>query len=363
MHVPRFVLAVAPGIVLAACLMLAPARVHAEPDGVVFQWSRDSSAGACPSAEPMTEEIARRLGTMPFAREGRRTLEGFVERRDGAYRVRLVLRDAGGTVSWTRELASRDADCAAATQAAALTVAALLAPEVEAARHEAEAEAGAPDAGDGGGGSDARDDGGHDGGDDGGGRRMASPREARADRAARPEPERPEGAAAATTLEVLAVTAGGVLPSPSAGVDVGATHVLQGPLRLELGATWLSAVRTDSGRFAFGLVAARAGLCGESASTRLSVGLCARALMGVVNGIVYEVSPSRPGERAWLAASAGPQVRVHLAGPLVLSGGGGVMLNLLRYEFVNAVGGRDFVIFEQPIVGVEAHLGLGLAFP
>ncbi|MBX3188017.1 MAG: hypothetical protein KF819_13425 [Labilithrix sp.] len=328
--------------------MLAPSRVRAEPDGVVFHWSRDSTASACASPEAMTDEVARRLGASPFARDGSRSLEGFVERRDGAYRVRLVLRDAGGAVAWTRELASRDADCAAATQAAALAVAALLAPEVEAARLEP------PDAADA---SDATDAAQGDG--DAGVRTVVrAPIEPR-DGA----PETPKGAAAPTTLELLVVTGGGLLPSPSPGLDVGATRVLRGPLRLELGAMWLSSVRTESERFGFGLVAARVGLCGESASTRLSMALCARALVGVVHGTVYELSPSRPGERAWLGASFGPQIRVQIAGPLVASGGGGVVVNLLRYEFVNAVGGRDLVVFEQPILGVEARVGLGLAFP
>lgn len=367
MHVSRFALAAAlpyrRGVVLVACstlLMLASARASAEPDGVVFRWSRDATAGVCPSEAAMTEEIGRRLGAQAFVREGRRSLDGFVERRDGAYRVRLVLRDADGAVAWTRELASRDADCVAATQAAALAVAALLAPEVEAARSEAQADAGA-EGGDGGVAEDAT-------APDADADAANGARDARTARRPKPsaaerESERPAGAAAATTLEVLGVTTGGLLPSSSAGLDVGATRVLRGPLRLELGAMWLSAVRTESERFGFGLVAARAGLCGESASTRLSVALCAGALAGVVHGTVYQISPSRPGERAWLGVSAGPQVRVQLVGPLLLSAGGGVIANLLRYQFVNVVGGRDLVVFEQPILGIQAQLGLGLAFP
>jgi|GEM_PF-2030464 len=353
MHLPRFVLAVAPGIVLAACLILAPASVRAEPEGVVFQWSRDASASTCPAQGAMVEEIGRRLGTMPFSREGRRSLEGFAERRDGAYRVRLVLRDASGAVAWTRELASRDADCAPLSQAAALAVAALLAPEVEAARAEGPADA--ADGSDAAAEADARE--------------ASAPAlthtPARSEDASAPTAKMlfAEGAAAATTLELGTVVAGGLLPSPSAGLDIGASRGLRGPLRLELGAMWLSSVRTESGRFSFGLVAARTGLCGESAGTRFSVALCARALVGVVHGTVYQISPSRPGDRAWIALSAGPQMRVRLAGPLLLSAGGGVLASVLRYEFVSAVGARDFVVFEQPIVGVEAHLGLSLAFP
>lgn len=353
MHVPRFVVAFAPGLALGAGLLLAPSSVRAEAEGVVFRWSRDASAGLCAPAEAMSDEIGRRLGTAPFSTTGRRSLEGFVERRDGAYRVRLALRDAEGQVAWTRELTSSDADCTAATQAAALAVVALLAPEVEAARQSArdaqvgeDADASAVDA-------SPRD------GADGGARvHAAAPL-----RCETCEPARPAGAAAASTLEVLAVTSAGVLPVVSFGVDVGATRLLQAPFRLELGATWLGEVRTDDERFGFGLVAARVGLCGERASTRLALGVCGRVHAGVVHGTVYEISPSRPGERAWLGLSAGPVLRVHLVGPLVLSGGASLVVNALRYQFVNVVGANDSVVFEQPVLGFQAQLGLGLAFP
>lgn len=321
------------------------ALAESKPEGVSFHWSRDTSAGMCASSEAMTAEIGQRLGVVPFVSEGKRSLEGFIERRDGSYRVRLVLRDADGTVAWTRELASTSPDCQAATQAAALAVTALLAPEVEAAQQshfdaDADADLDAADA-------------------------APTPpapkphavRDAGMDAA---EPAR----APATELELAAVGAIGLLPSASIGAGVFATRSLATHLRLVVGGYWLAENKSDDGRFAFGLVAAKGALCGEKAFPALTLDLCGGLHVGVVHAVVFSgLTPSRPGERAWLGIAAGPRLRLNIVGPLELSMEASVVMNALRYQFVNVVGGSDSVVFEQPIVAGQAQLGLGLAFP
>lgn len=332
-------------VVAASLLATGGAFAETKRDGVSFHWSRDASAGICASSEAMTAEIGQRLGVVPFVADGKRSLEGFIERRDGSYRVRLVLRDADDTVAWTRELASTSSDCQAATQAAALAVTALLAPEIEAAQQ------GHVDAG-----VDADLD--------------------AADAAPSPPPPKPQAVhdagvpdaepafAPGTELELSAVGAVGLLPSASIGAGVFATRSLATHLRLVVGGYWLAENKSDDGRFGFGLVAAKGALCGEKAFPALTVDLCGGLHVGVVHAVVFSgLTPSRPGERAWLGVSAGPRLRVPLVGPLELSMEASVVVNALRYQFVNVVGGSDSVVFEQPIVAGQAQLGLGLAFP
>ncbi|WP_146648547.1 hypothetical protein [Labilithrix luteola] len=294
----------------------------------------------------MTTEIGQRLGVVPFVAEGKRSLEGFIERRDGSYRVRLVLRDADGAVAWTRELASTSPDCQAATQAAALAVTALLALEVEAAQQHVDARDAGIDAE-----IDASD-----------ASAPAPPRPRKTHDAAAPLPER--AVAPGTELELSAVGAVGLLPSASIGAGVFVTRLLARPLRLEVGGYWLAETKADDERFGFGLVAAKGALCGEKAFPAVTLDLCGGLHVGVVHAVVFSgLTPSRPGERAWLGISAGPRVRVPIVGPLELSMEASVVMNALRYQFVNVVGGSDSVVFEQPLVAGQAQLGLGLAFP
>jgi hypothetical protein len=144
--------------------------------------------------------------------------------------------------------------------------------------------------------------------------------------------------------------------SLSTGVEVARA------LRVTAGALYLPEVHTADGDFAFGLTAGWGGACFQPVEgPRARLSLCGLGLLGAIHSVVLALEPTRPGDRPWAGAALSAQLRVRVAGPLIVDLGGDGIAPLTRDRFL--VQNRPGTVFQQsPVVGM-AFAGLGVVIP
>lgn len=115
---------------LAAALVLPSPSAAQQVGRFRFAWARDEGAGRCPDGPAIAREVTRRLGRDPFVTDGAPSIEAAVQRRDGRWVARLVVRDADDARVGVREFISEAADCGPI--ASAVTLGTLLSIDPEA---------------------------------------------------------------------------------------------------------------------------------------------------------------------------------------------------------------------------------------
>ncbi|MBP6834136.1 MAG: hypothetical protein KA978_25340 [Deltaproteobacteria bacterium] len=326
---------------LAASLLLLAARADAQdrepaPAGLRLSWVRADGADGCPDAAELARDVARRLGRDPFAGPAAQFIEAVIRRDRDRWTASLYVRDASGALSGAREIHDDGATCAPIHGAAALAIALIIDPEAALRTAPAPA-APAP----------------------------AAPAPA----APAPVPPAPRAPSQRThrvgvlAIGVRALAAVGPLPGVAAGVALSADVHLHPRLMLTAGLWFLPEVRTPEpdSRYAFGLTAGSLSACAAPlVHARATLAACVGLALGAVHGVAYAFDPVPPGERAWLAATAGLRFTAALVGPLAAVAQVDLVAPVTRYRFyVEHVAGT---VFDQAALGGAGQLGLELRF-
>lgn len=363
------------------CVTISAAPAAAEGETVRLSWARGAGADSCISAAALAERVEARLGRDAIAESAPRSIEGVVVREEERFLARIYIRDEGGALLGAREIDDASPSCSALDAAVVLAVALAIDPNAALAPPRAvvptnppptsatpppasatpppspstlpPSQSGAP---------------------------SAEPQEPRP--AAIPAPSaaaappfatplaapQPPPPARAPTLDPLFVAstvrvlfASGLLPSGALGFS-SAAEVGAGRLRGTAGLLWFPEVDAADGSFSFGLAAGSLGGCVDPhVRSTLRLGLCAGALAGAFHAVTRAVTPTNPGDRAWVAASVAGRAELRLAGPLIAHTSLEAVIPITRYRFV--VLGREAPVFEPPPVAAIAAVGLGVMFP
>ena len=91
------------------------------------------------------------------------------------------------------------------------------------------------------------------------------------------------------------------------------------------------------------------------------VGLCGDVAAGVIHAVVFDLEPTRPGDRPWMGVSTTAKASLRLFGPVTAEMGGGAIAPVLRQRFL--VEGRTAAVFEEATLGGIGLLGLGASIP
>jgi hypothetical protein len=143
-------------------------------------------------------------------------------------------------------------------------------------------------------------------------------------------------------------------------------------LRFTGEALWMPEERTADGRFGFGLSAFGLGAClGLLARESVDLGACGSVWGGALHAVVYELTPTRPGDHAWAAAALSPRLRITLARHhdaktgfhflLFADAGFHLFVPLVRRPFT--ITGEDAPAFQESSVAILPFLGLGAKLP
>jgi hypothetical protein len=340
---------------LALAVVLASASVNAGGGTAQLEWARAEGAESCPSAAEVRRDLATRLGRDPFTPSASMSIEVMLTRtaNEQEWRASLVVRAADGRTTGTRSLASTAPDCAPLAAATTLAVALSIDPDAKLAPAAARSPLVAIPT-------------------------PPAPREeapARSTAEAPPStPSRPPAAADTVaspkereknvnvSVALRGGAALGVLPNIAPALGVAAGVDLRPRFEIHAGTWWLPEQRTDDGQFGFGLTGLSAGACYHALDGRgpFRVSGCADAIAGAIHAVVYELTPSHPGDRLWVALEPGVRVQIALVKPLSVELGAAMLVPLGRYTFT--VGGRDASAFESATVGGIGHVGVGASF-
>jgi hypothetical protein len=361
------IFAVAAG--LWPCLASLTARAE-DGDHFRLSWVRGEGAGACPNEAALAADVAARLGRDPFGEDPQRTLHAHVWSDGQAWHVRIQVRDAFGDEIGRRELENKSEDCAGVFSATALALALTIDPEaaIVVAESPATAVAAAPmsasmstEA--------ARD--------------ASAPTPPPAEKAPRPDasalevpPEpsdrehadaddrslgalspRTSGAVSASARGALALE---LLPAPSPGVEVFIDWHDASRFGAAIGMGYFRAVEADAaaGSYRFGLTElALDALYDVVRHDPWSIVVRLGVRGGALRAVVLDPVPTDPGDHAFVAAAAGLQVLLGVAGPLVAEVGATGIAPLLRRRFLAE--GISEPAFAQPAVGAIVYGGLG----
>lgn len=320
---------------------------HAQTDERVrLSWVRAGNAAECPGAGHIEKDVARRLGRSPFAAEASRSVEILVSRNGGVWKSEIELRSSSGESLGSRTVTSEAPSCDSLARASALATALLIDPNAGITPADAEppppepppaAPAGTPA------GTPAADPG------------SALPAES----APRSGPSGFFGLAAVAAVRVLPGAAGGAALTGEIALSdvlllaVSGQHLFEQP-----------ASRAAS-EVEFGLTFLGAGPCYRAELAQaLSLCGCVSVLAGVFRAVVHEPAPADVGERFWWAAAAGLRVGVVPAEPFELRAGVDVLMPVNRRNNVveQPATGVAVEAFEEPAVGAQGSLGLGVRF-
>lgn len=318
-----------------------------ERAGVSFSWVRGVGADACPSADDVRTEVARRLGYEPFTTPTEIFLEGVVARADEQWTVRLYKRDGSGALLGDRELTNASEDCRALADAIILAVA--LAIDPEAAMRPTEPQ------------SDAEP--------------IAStqpavdaPADADVSSSAADTASVRQSAAAAEPSHPPRLAFGGALsydlvPELAYGFRIAIDAAITDSFRWWIDARyWPEQIAMLPGsKFGVGLTTASLGLCFGETFEPLRLEGCAGLDLGAMHVVVYDPIPSDPGDRVFVGASAALRFMVKLAHPIWLGVWAGASVPFIDYDL--RVEGQPTPVFSSapiaPLVALEMTAVLG----
>jgi hypothetical protein len=90
---------------------------------------------------------------------------------------------------------------------------------------------------------------------------------------------------------------------------------------------------------------------------RFGLTFCGAVSLGVTHVVVFDIQPSQPGARPWLAAMIRARTTARIVGPLVIEAGLDAGIMAVRYAF--AARGEATPVFTQSLGIVELFGGLG----
>jgi hypothetical protein len=327
-------------------VLLAPRLAHGD-DGVELSWVRGKGADGCPGLGDLRAGVLERLRRDPFVPGGSRTFEAGIQREGDRWVATIVERDAAGAPLGERELTSDAPECRSIASAVALALALAIDPDafVEPPRN-------AP--------TRPRPQG-REG-------PVAAIHGADLEPCARPgAPGSPDGSSASPSARPAAVRVGvgallttGIVPGAAPGIAWDAGLRVFEHLYATGGVWWLPESRKDT--FAFGLTAASLGMC--LAGPRwgpVTASGCAGLLAGSVHSVVFELTPTQPGDRIWVAASFTPHLSFSVVGPSYVDVGGAVVVPFRPYDF--AVAGHTDPAYREAAVSLAGLLGAGVQIP
>jgi hypothetical protein len=362
-----------------ACLGAEKSAAAAEP--VRLSWVRGEGAEGCAGEPQIAERVKARLGGSPFSASAQRSIEALVARAEKGFRVVIYVRGADGTLAGSREISSEAAGCASIEAASVLAIALAIDPDAGTSAPPADSAAGAKAPGE------------VQGGDGAG---LGSPQQnpiptaatsaqgganvpafgpgstppgaaiapARAGRIASPStpPPRPTIDMRGAGVALRGGAGLGLLPSVSAALEIAGHVALSERVQLAAEALWLPEARTADKHFGFGLTAFSLGACGVIASARaVELAACGLVWAGALHAVVYDLSPTGPGDYAWAGASAAPRLRIKLSPHVHWELGVHVVVPFVRRAF-SVIGWKDPVFQEPPVTAIPFG-GLGVHFP
>lgn len=320
-----------PAVRLAACCaLLVPSVAHADPpvgpQPVRLSWVRLPGAESCGAVVDVEAEVARRLRYDPFTRRAERFIEVIASRGEGEWTARITIHEDDGEVG-TRDMASAEPECGALVESVALAIALSIDPEAVVRPHPG------PD---------------------------PDPTPARPpERAEPPVVEEMSPAPFIASVSLRGVLGIGTLPLVMGGPALFANVTLVEALRASLGVYFLPEIR--DGAFGFGLSAGFAGACyAFIRDPLLDLGLCAELHAGAIRAVVYELVPTTPGDRFWLAGAAAFEAEI-LLDEWTLALRANAVFPITWYEF-HIEREPPTPVFQQSIPGLLVSLGVGRRF-
>lgn len=325
------------GLVAIFLIFVWSGTLSAQTSGVSFSWVRGEGAASCASASDLQREVSRRLGYSPFTGPAHLFLEGIVQRSDEGWTVKLFKRDDSGTLDGVRELASPAPDCQALGDAIALAVALAIDPTAALAPPPPE--------------TDVDVD-------------AAEPVTPAADVQA-PELVPAPTPAPATSLRVSLGAAAAYKLVP--GWGFGGQITIDGPITRAL--RWSGSVlympeqiaERDDARFGVGLTKVGLGLCLGTRSNRVSIDGCGHIDVGGLHVVVYDPTPTAPGDRVYVGASLTVRGGLRVWRRLWLGVTLGTSIPFVDYDF--RVDGQPEEVFSPspvaPFGGLELVVDFG----
>ena len=340
------------GAAALACA-LSVARASADPAPVQLAWVRGPGAEACSRQSAIVQQVTARLGRSPFRADAELSIDAYVTHVEAGWRAEIFVRDREGKLTGARELTSEASDCGAIESATVLALALAIDPEaalrppapappalttapapMPAAPAPATAPAPAP---------------------------ATAPLPVSAPPPPRADPPL-EAGLGNSGVALRGEIALGLLPRAAAGLSLAGRAAITERWALTAEALWMPEVSAADDRFAFGLSALALGACaGVVRSSRAELSACGALWGGALHAVVRGLPAVEPGDSAWAAVSATPQLRLRLGGRLHLDLGAQLLVPLLRRPF--QVAGWSSPVFQQAPAAFLPFAGLGANFP
>jgi hypothetical protein len=282
----------------------------------------------------------KRLGRSPFDGAARLSIEASVERDGQGLKAVILTRTEPAAEPSKREIRSTAENCRALEAAIALAVALVIDPDAPLTEIETGvAPAATPSAP-----SPAEVPPAHD--------RASAP----------PVAERESAREVTASLALRASLATGLLPTMAPGAEVVMSASPSQWILPNVSALLVAEQKTSDGQFAFGLTALGLGVCVQPSRRQFFwMRACASALAGSLHSVVFELQPTRPGQRFWAGGALSPALRLAAFGDAFVELGGELIVPLTRESFT--VGGRRDPVFRQQLLAFRGFLGAGLDFP
>lgn len=337
-------------LAVASPCALCAAPALADPEPVQLAWVRGPGADACSSGQQIALLVGGRFAQNPFAPDAARIIEAYVTRSESGWRAQINVRERSGELSGSRELTSVAPDCASIESAAVLAIALAIDPEGNTLHppvprvldtHPAEPPPPLP-------------------------RPVASPPPATPPAPApRPPPAAdrpskvllgPSGAAFGAAADL------GLLPQTGAAALFAAQVAVSHRAQITGEGLWMPERRTTDGRFGFGLSAFGLGGCFRVVPGSVAdLGACGSLWGGALHAVVYQLMPTQPGDRAWVATALTSRLRLAFGAHVHAELGVHFFVPLLRQPFT--VTGESATVFQEPPVAVLPFAAIGAQLP
>jgi hypothetical protein len=318
----------------AAALLFEARSARAEPPPTVrLSLVRADGAEACAGVNELEAAVSRRLRRNPFSNERVRDIEVVVSREQRRWVARLFLRQPKGDLVGTRVLESDEESCDPLLASTALAIALSIDPD--AALGPVDAPVKAPP-------------------------KPAPP--PAPPPSPPPPPAAPSGARHDAEITARFVMGVGLLPKVAPGFGLAASGRVVTRVRWAIGTYLLPEQQTSDRTFGFGLGALFVSGCASPVlATHFDLGLCLGLHAGVIHAVVYELLPTAPGDRAWVAGAGTLSVRVPL-GSWVLQATADVVLPATRYRFRIETRPANDWVFRQELPSGLFSVGFGRRF-
>jgi hypothetical protein len=310
-------------VAVAATSTFASEGLASPRKGARITWARGIDADGCVGATGLEEDVKARLGYDPFALPADLAVEGTIVRAPPAgFRAELIVRDAGGQLLGTRQLASRDAECRSLGEAVAVAITVAIDPDAPGTRAPALEE--------------------------------LPPAIVQETPVTLPPPA-PRMARRVHALLTGGASAG-LLPDVAPSIALRVRAAVGERFEVGVGAHFWPESKTRG--VGFSIATGSLDGCFVAHAFRW----CAAFHAGAFDVFVHEpaLAPVEVGMFPWLAAETGPSFSVPVAGALHLEAGLSAILPILRRQAF--VRGTPEPLWEQSVVGGRADVGLGASF-